>query len=314
MSYFLQKNHDVMMSQSAHQDGSQTTTDSAALIQFNDRAFQYGDGCFTTMAVIDGQPCLWSLHRQRLQRAISVLQLQVTLGQIEEQLAIALQGLRQGSASAAELWYQSDGILKILISRGPSARGYAVPDQPADVYYQFHPAKLIPERILSRVGICPEPLAEEFGPLRGLKTLNRLPQVWLRHHATQQHWEEMLCFDRKGHWVEGIASNVFFFLDGLWQTPDLALTGIAGVMRQHLLNQMAIYGIPHRVGNIDQQALMRAEAAFLCNALQPMQVIAELDAKNLSGVTAVIPLDQVKCRQLWAQLDSQRTAICDTFI
>jgi len=31
-----------------------------------DRGLQYGDGLFETIAVVDGHPCLWQRHVQRL--------------------------------------------------------------------------------------------------------------------------------------------------------------------------------------------------------------------------------------------------------
>jgi len=31
-----------------------------------ERAFQFGDGLFETIAIIDGKPCLWDAHMSRL--------------------------------------------------------------------------------------------------------------------------------------------------------------------------------------------------------------------------------------------------------
>jgi 4-amino-4-deoxychorismate lyase len=48
-------------------------------IALNDRAFLYGDGCFSTVRVVAGQACLWPHHLHRLRDCQRRLDLQVEL-------------------------------------------------------------------------------------------------------------------------------------------------------------------------------------------------------------------------------------------
>ena len=90
-------------------------------IELLDRAFHYGDGCFTTARLRDGAIELHDLHLARLHHASERLYLHADLSLIQQTLAL----IQQHPAAS--------GTLKIIISRGESQRGYSLPDHPADV-------------------------------------------------------------------------------------------------------------------------------------------------------------------------------------
>jgi 4-amino-4-deoxychorismate lyase len=205
-------------------------------IALNDRAFLYGDGCFSTIRVVAGQACLWSHHLHRLQDCQRRLGLQVELAEIEQQVQQAAQQIGQGA-------------LKIIISRGQGQRGYLPPDQPAQVYMQLFPnpqmndLSVLPYATPIDSGVLDLQLGLTMPQLVGLKTLNRLEQVLLRQALAQTSWPEALVADLTGHLVEGVQSNCFFYAKGGWQTPSLARAGIAGVMRAEILQRMKQQGI-----------------------------------------------------------------------
>ena len=93
-----------------------------------DRAFHYGDGCFTTARVRQGKIELENLHIARLVLSCERLLLQANLQCIEQSLAVLQQQ-----------YLQVNGTLKVLISRGEGQRGYSLPDHHADVWVFFYP-------------------------------------------------------------------------------------------------------------------------------------------------------------------------------
>lgn len=286
----LQKNYDFF-----------ETPSQIHCIKSDDRAFLYGDGCFTTACVREGQIMYWQRHQQRLQEAIAALFLEVNWLTLMQQLDHFMRQLAQRQLC--------EGTLKILISRGSSPRGYGITKQVNDVYYYFYP-QILPTQptILERVGVIEQALPDDFAPLKGIKTLNRLTQVWLKQYATSKNWHEALCFNRFDNLVESIASNVFVLIDAVWHTPDLNLNGINGVMRQEIISRMQKQRIQIAQSQIGIEQLRQASALFLCNALYPMQIVQrlmlprqQLRQKIISSYDAV-DLNQVECRQLFLRL------------
>ena len=127
-----------------------------------DRAFHYGDGCFTTARLVHGGMELKELHIARLNYACKNLSLDADLSFIDQALDQLLQHEKN-----------LNGTLKVVISRGEGDRGYSLPLHPADVYVWFYPKQwqhLEPEWIES--GLLNHAIGLHMPHLVGLKTLN----------------------------------------------------------------------------------------------------------------------------------------------
>lgn len=243
-------------------------------VALNDRAFLYGDGCFSTIRVVAGQACLWSHHLHRLRECQQRLGLQFELDEIEQKIQHAAQQIGQGA-------------LKVIISRGQGQRGYLPPDQPAQVYMQLFPnsqmndLSVLPYAAPIDSGVLDLQLGLTMPQLVGLKTLNRLEQVVLRQALAQTLWPEALVADLTGHLVEGVQSNCFFYAQGCWQTPSLVRAGIAGVMRAEILQRMTQQGIDCQQVEFDIKQVDQIECLFFCNALTGIVPVATLNQRPL---------------------------------
>lgn len=263
------------------------------LVSIEDRGLLYGDGCFTTAQYRRGEIQLWQRHIARFEKAIPALCLNCDIDRINTDKE---KFLNQISAQYGE---NAHGTIKILISRGQGQRGYTPPAQDADLYFYFYPIMAFFTEIptLEKVGLMDQALSTPMQQLRGIKSLNRLEQVLLKHQADQQAWQEALCFDQTDNLVEGISSNCFVYLDGQWHTPDLALAGIDGVMRQEVLSRMQHFQIAHQIRKIKRSELASVQAIFFCNSLHAMQI-----AQTLIDDNGERPLDQNICQSLFHQL------------
>ena len=236
-------------------------------IPLMDRAFHYGDGCFTTARLFQNNFELKELHFARLALACQSLSLVADLNYIETTLA----QLKQQYGSL-------NGVLKIVISRGEGDRGYSLPLHAADVYV-WYSAKLSqavqPEWIES--GLLNHALGLTMPHLVGLKTLNRLEQVLLKQEADQQGWLEALVSDVQGYIVEGVSSNCFIRINGQWITPELRYNGVHGVMRANILARMQQHQIVCEQRSIEIDEIERIESLFFCNALHPMKAVVRFN-------------------------------------
>ena len=193
-----------------------------------DRAFQYGDGGFSTARIYQNTIELEHRHRQRLHEMSEKLCLKINFRDLDDTLA-----------QLEQKFDDLNGTLKMMVSRGEGQRGYSFPSQPADLYVFYYPQPC-QEHIYTCIesGILQQKMGLNMPRLVGLKTLNRLEQVMLKQEADQHHWLEAVVGDVQDHLVEGVSSNCFIFKNDRWITPELRYNGVHGVMRAEILARM----------------------------------------------------------------------------
>jgi len=240
-------------------------------IELLDRAFHYGDGCFSTARIREGVIELESLHIARLKLACERLLLSADLAFIQRSIV-----------QLKQTYAHLNGTLKIIISRGEGQRGYSLPAHPADVWVFFYPQAsevLTYSEIDS--GVLQHAIGLSMPQMVGVKSLNRLEQVLLKHEAEQHGWLEALVTDVQGSVVEGVSSNCFILLNDRWISPELRYNGVHGVMRAEILARMQQQGMSCELRMIDMEEIPRFQSLFFCNALSPMKIAKSLSPQHL---------------------------------
>jgi 4-amino-4-deoxychorismate lyase len=103
--------------------------------------------------------------------------------------------------------------------------------------------------------------------LAGIKHLNRLDQVLARNEWQADGIAEGLMLDPTQRIIEGTMSNLFVVKAGCLFTPDLSQAGIAGIMREIVMDVAAEAGVPCTVTSMTLAELARADELFLCNSI-----------------------------------------------
>ena len=240
-------------------------------IELLDRAFHYGDGCFSTARIREGVIELESLHIARLKLACERLLLSADLAFIQRSIV-----------QLKQTYAHLNGTLKIIISRGEGQRGYSLPAHPADVWVFFYPQAsevLTYSEIDS--GVLQHAMGLSMPQMVGVKSLNRLEQVLLKHEAEQHGWLEALVTDVQGSVVEGVSSNCFILLNDRWISPELRYNGVHGVMRAEILARMQQQGMSCELRMIGMEEIPRFQSLFFCNALSPMKIAKSLNHQHL---------------------------------
>ena len=162
---------------------------------------------------------------------------------------------------------ESEGILKLIVTRGSGPRGYRVSGHEHTT--RIATLHALPQGISAaavRVRLCRTPVSVN-AHLAGLKTLNRLDSVLARAEWRNARVWEGLMSDPDGNWVCGTMSNLFVRRGALLATPLLDRCGVAGVMRRWVLENAAGVGLRVEQRRIRSEDLMSAEEIFMSNAV-----------------------------------------------
>ena len=230
-----------------------------------DRGLHYGDVLFETMAVFQVTPRFRQGHVDRLAAGCEQLGLPMTTQ------AVLLREVQTVSAG------QRRCVVKIIVTRGTSGRGYAaaLPARANRVVCSWawpeDPGHLVETGI--RMRICSLRLGIQPA-LAGLKHLNRLEQVVARAEWQDPSIHEGLLLDAEDFVVSAISSNLFLVSGGRLLTPRLDRCGVRGVMRRAILNAFRDRCEQRRI-TLDM--LPEADEVFVCNAVRGVFPVTRID-------------------------------------
>ena len=247
---------------------------SSPALDVRDRGLAYGDGVFETIALKQGQVQLWPSHRQRL--ATGLLALSIVA---DETAALTLvNAIINDIKVAYSLFGRSDGVIKIIVTRGSGGRGYAVPmlPQPTRIVYMMPEpsgrSELSSEGV--RVRLCQHRWSSNVA-LAGIKHLNRLDQVMARSEWNDVNIHEGIMLDQDGLVISGVMSNLFIEADGMLITPKLDQCGINGTMAELVGAIAKQSGIKLVQRDVTFDALLNADAVFITNSLNGIWPVIE---------------------------------------
>lgn len=236
-----------------------------------DRGFAYGDGVFESCRVIHGRIPLWPYHRERLLASCQQLKIYCDPEQLDqycEQLLVL-----------PEVIQTPDTVLKVMVTRGVSGRGYRLPETPATTYCLaiFSGNPLLSDNYTQgvKLRICDYRLSANPA-LAGLKHMNRLEQILARSEWDDEYHEGLLL-DQLGNVIEATSSNLFALVGGELITPDLSQAGVAGVMRRLILERLApAIGLVPRIKALTLSELQKADELFICNSLAGIRPVLSI--------------------------------------
>ena len=215
--------------------------------------------------------------------------------------------------SACEIWLKSSAMTVSTAEQLPMADGSFVPVQPMSTAVCLSsqlaclPPALAGLKSLNRLDNV---LAS--AELQGIKAQLSKQNVQMPNNQApdiELTIAEGLLRDMTGHWVEGTMSNVFYQLSdsclvestsseinntanidkgsadkinvnyltqGQWYTPSMAQSGVAGVMRQVIIDALSTTKYPVIVRSLQDEDLPQLSQLFFCNALRGIMPMTSL--------------------------------------
>ncbi len=235
----------------------------------HDRGLHYGDGLFETITVENMQLLCWDEHLKRLER-----------GCIKLNIAVPDKNLLKSEVSAL-INTESQGVIKIIISRGQGGRGYKILENiaPTRIISLYPWPNYCNENSSSGVKtrICKYRYAKNPF-LAGIKHLNRLEQILARSEWNDNSIAEGIVMDSENYIIEGTMSNIFCIIGKTLYTPDLSACGIEGIVRGKIIELASNLKFNVEIKKIPLGFLMNAEEIFMCNSIigvWPVNIIDE---------------------------------------
>ncbi len=243
----------------------------------SDRGFLYGDGLFETIAIQSGYPLLLPAHINRLAEGCQRLDIPIDEAMVRKSVL--------ESSANIDL-----GILRVSLTRGEGGEGYKPPEivHPNIVIstrpWPHRPSRFAEEGIetgISEVNLSRQPL------LAGLKHMNRLEQVMARKYCPAT-WPEVIMTSNSNEVIEGSQSNIFLLGDkDELITPDLSYCGVAGVIREAVINLANDEGRPAVIRDIRFSELFSAKELFFTNSVIGVWPVRKLEGKTFEINTAL---------------------------
>ena len=223
-----------------------------------DRGLAYGDGVFRTFLVKNRIPHHWALQYQKLYQDCLALNIDCPSSDV---LVKDIQHLFDDDA---------DAVVKIIVTRGESGRGYAVPAQAqanrivirsaVPIYPQHYQQEGVHLRLCDlKLGLQPK--------LAGIKHLNRLENVLARMEWSENNIADGLLLDSNDHVIECTMSNIFARFGADLITPALDQCGVAGIARARIIEAASHFQLNVKVERISLKKLMQADEMIICNSL-----------------------------------------------
>ena len=237
-------------------------------ISIFNRNFQYGDGLFETCVVNNNQILFWEKHLSRLDIGCRKLKIK----NIEEE--IWLKDIKK----ALSLTSKKNCVLKLILSRGNSQRGYSYPDD-------ILPVRVVIVSEMKNVQ-AKESFSLEYASsgyhsnpnLAGIKHCNRIEQILARSSLKR---DEAIMLDENQNIISVTQGNIYFIFGQSLVTPKLDRCGVIGSRRSLILELAESIELNVEEGNVSMNDAKKADEAFISNSIMGIQSVNSIEEYQL---------------------------------
>ncbi len=248
-----------------------------AVFTADSRAFRYGDGLFETIKVVEGILELKELHFKRLYSGMEILQIKLptifNAGFLEQQVLKTI----------AKNKITTPARVRLAVFRGEG--GLYEPDGKGAGY-------LIQVWTLDKTGALNENgliIGAYYGAskncdlLSGIKSNNYLVYVMAALFAKNNRWNDCLVINNHGRVCDATIANLFWIKNARLYTVPLTEGGVAGVMRQHLIDSLPAKGWEVIEKPVTLGELEEADELFLTNSMSGIRWVNLLNNHHFTN-------------------------------
>ncbi|HEY8225048.1 MAG TPA: aminotransferase class IV [Pyrinomonadaceae bacterium] len=242
-------------------------------------AMLYGRGVFTTLAIYNSKPFLWSKHWERLVAHAGKLDIELS-GLSEDSVGEALHKL-----VAVNRVEQGRARVILLARSGPDIwKAVAAGPKKTDLIIMTGAPHKSPSTGVS-LAVSPYRIST-FSPTTGIKSLNYLDHVLSWEEAQRRDFDEAVMLNERGEIVSGTLANIFWVTNGTIHTPALTTGAMAGITRECVIDIAAKHFIPVVEGVYEMPDLTDADEIFLTSSGLGVAQVTTFDFRRYNVETA----------------------------
>jgi branched-chain amino acid aminotransferase len=244
------------------------------LISPNNRSFRYGDGCFETMKMINGNLILPHLHFERLLLSLEILKFEKPAFFTADVLQ------RQVMELAAKNNHTALARIRLMVFRGDGAL-YDEDNKPNYIIqtWQLNAAVNTLNENGLVTGIFTE-ARKACDAFSSIKSNNYLCYVMAALWAKQKKLNDAFVLNAYNRIADASIANIFIIKNGIIKTPALTEGCISGVMRRHLLQCCKKEGLPVQETAVTVEDIEQAAEIFLTNAVHGIRWVKSCGNNN----------------------------------
>ena len=260
------------MSRIAYVNGAYVPHHDAA-VSIDDRGYQFGDGVYEVVYIIDGKLVDEAPHLDRLERSLSEMAMT---------MPVARGVLQMIMARVTRLNQVKNGLVYLQITRGVAKRDHkwTKPLKPSLVVTAKSTAPV--SKTASAVKVITVP--DERWDRRDIKTIQLLPNCMAKQKAYQAGVYEAVMIDPDGTITEGSSSNMWIVTKkGTIITRPATHKILNGITRRtvHAVAKQMQLTVEERA--FTKQEALDASEAFLTSASSHVTPIGQIDDSPVGG-------------------------------
>ena len=246
-----------------------------AVISINNRSFRYGDGCFETMKVVNGNLLFSDYHFERLFFSLDVLQFDVPSYFTPDYLHTQVLSLVKKNQ------HEKFARIRLNVYRGDGGL--------------YDPQNLLPNYLIQTWELNPvnnhlnengliidvfEDARKVCDRYSSIKSNNYLGYAMAALWAKKQRLNDAILLNQHNRIADATIANVFVVKDGIVKTPALEEGCINGIMRRHLITQLPLAGFEVQETILTIENLLEADELFLTNSIYGIKWVKEFRNKS----------------------------------
>lgn len=238
---------------------------SQVAIPVTNRGFLFGEGVFTTVKVVKGQPHLLARHISRLSEQCKSLNIQFP--DLQEQ---TIQDLIAQNQAFNGTWR-----LKIILTGG-SPDGLLENRRSCDlvvmILERYETSYIEDFKLVS----YPTPIAK---PTAKIKSIAYLDSLLIKQFAVSQGYDDAIIYSPKGYILETACCNIFWILENVFYTPALHLDLLPGIVLNAV--KEIVEKLRLKTCALETKHFPEGAKLFVCNSLKGVQPVTQVDDKRL---------------------------------
>ena len=244
-----------------------------AAVHIEDRGYQFGDGVYEVVMVLNGQFVDYDGHIKRLYNSLKSIQIDIPISE---------SALRLVMTRMIRLNHLQHGSIYLQITRGVARRDHKFPaaSWPAMVMTAKH---LASPPMPSQKGVAAITLADERWARRDIKTIQLLPNCLAKQRAAEAGAFEAILVMPDSSVSEGSSSNVWIVnTAGELVTRTANENILNGITRQSVQKIAQAHQLKMVERNFDVAEMLAAREVFITSATSIVTAVTQIDDRKIA--------------------------------